>query len=137
MIKEKDKKIIDDFLKEQNFDFDKYDDFIEYIQARGMLNDDNMGVLDKVAFTKPNLKKVYSEFINPIKRITSRFKLTYKQLAELTGYTESSLNTIASTGAVGNNLMKTLALLEENAKLKEKVKEFETLLQTFSKLLKA
>ena len=30
--------------------------------------------------------------------------------------------------------MKTLALLEENAKLKEKVKEFEKLLQTFSKL---
>ncbi|WP_297916843.1 hypothetical protein [uncultured Campylobacter sp.] len=122
MLNEKDKKIIDDFLTEQGFDFSKYDDFIEYIQARGMLNK-NIKLIDKLFFTKPNLKRLYQEFNNPIKRVCKQYKLSYKELSALIGYGEYSLKTIASTGAVRESLEKSLQLLMENMKLKEKLNE--------------
>ena len=77
MLNEKDKKIIDDFLTEQGFDFSKYDDFIEYIQARGMLNKET-SLIDKVYFDIPNLMSMYKDYINPIKRICKQYKILIK-----------------------------------------------------------
>ena len=121
MINEKDKKIIDKFLKEQNFDFDKYDDFIEYIQARGMLND-NVKLLDKVFFTQANLNKLYSDYINPIRRVAKQFGFTYKELAEKIGYSESGLKNVITNKKISEPMKKSLELLIENAELKHKLK---------------
>ena len=122
MINEKDKKIIDDFLKEQNFNFDEYDDFIEYIQARGMLNDD-ISFIDKIFFTLSNLQKLYLEYINPVKRVLRTFDLTYKELAEKIGYTENGLKNAVSKNKITLQLETALILLVKNYELQNKVKE--------------
>lgn len=135
MISEKDKKTIDEFLEEQGFDFNNYDDFIEYIQARGMLND-KIGFMDKLFFTKINLKGLYEEYINPIKRVCKQYNLSYRELSDLIGFNESSIRTIASNGAVTTTLLKSLELLKENIKLKEKLNEIIKINETLKELLK-
>ncbi|MDA3048225.1 hypothetical protein [Campylobacter sp. JMF_08 NE1] len=117
MINEKDKKIIDDFLKEQNFNFDEYDDFIEYIQARGMLNQDKKWV-DRIVFTMQNLKKLYFEYVNPVKKISKKLGMNYKELAEQIGYTEAGIRNAVSKDKISEQLKRTLELLLEN-KLKK------------------
>lgn len=134
MLNEKDKKIIDDFLTEQGFDFSKYDDFIEYIQARGMLNKET-SLIDKVYFDIPNLMSMYKDYINPIKRICKQYKISYKTLSGLIGYNESSLKTVASNGLVSENLLKSLELLRENIELKRRLNEANKVYETIKKLL--
>lgn len=129
MITEKDKKTIDNFLTEQDFDFSKYDNFIEYIQARGMLNKD-VGSIDI-----KDIYRMYKDYINPIKRICKQYKISYKTLSELIGYNESSLKTVASNGLVSENLLKSLQLLEENYKLKEIIIEKDRTIANFKEIL--
>ena len=116
MIKEKDKKIIDDFLKEQNFNFDEYDEFIKYIQEMGALNT-KVNLLDKVFFTKTNLKQLYKRYLNPVSKTAKILGLTYKELGEKIGYTERGIQNAITKGAISNNMIKSLELLIENEKL--------------------
>lgn len=119
-IDEKSKNIIIEFLKEQEFDFSNFDDFIEYIQFRGMLNK-NVKVVDKVIFTKANLKKLYEEYINPIKKTAKILQVNYKQLAEITGYSENGLKNASYRNTFTEQLRITLDLLIENHKLKKQL----------------
>ncbi|MFY4690393.1 helix-turn-helix domain-containing protein [Campylobacter jejuni] len=61
--------------------------------------------------------------------------LTYKQLGELIGYSESSLKSILTTGKVSENLEKSIKLLMENQVLKLKLKEMDNLKNTLKALL--
>ncbi|MDA3047297.1 MULTISPECIES: hypothetical protein [unclassified Campylobacter] len=135
MINEKDKKIIDDFLKEQNFNFDEYDDFIEYIQARGMLNDKKK-ILDKVFFTKANLEVLYLEFLNPIKRVSKFLRLKYKELSQLTGYTEGAFKNAVARGEVSEPMEKALFLLLKIHKLEQKLSDKDIVISNLKKVLK-
>lgn len=135
MINEKYKKIIDDFLKEQNFNFDEYDDFIEYIQARGMLNDKKK-ILDKVFFTKANLEVLYLEFLSPIKRVSKFLKLTYNQLGERTGYTEGAFKSAINKGEISEPMKKALFLLLEIHKLNNEILERDKKIESYKILLK-
>ncbi|HEF3273977.1 TPA: transcriptional regulator, partial [Campylobacter coli] len=61
--------------------------------------------------------------------------LTYKQLGELIGYSESSLKSILTTGKISENLEKSIKLLIENRDLKLKLKEMDNLKNTLKTLL--
>lgn len=117
LIDEKSKNIIVEFLKEQEFDFSNFDDFIEYIQFRGMLNQ-NVKVVDKVVFTKANLARLLEEYNNPIKKTAKILQVNYKQLAEITGYSENGLKNASYRNTFTNQLKITLDLLVQNHKLK-------------------
>lgn len=135
MISEKDKKIIDDFLKEQNFNFDEYDEFIEYMQSMGMLNDD-IGILNKRFFTKSNLKIMYERYKNPIKRVSKELGFTYKELAEQIGYTEGGLKTAIAKGNISEPMKKALELLVENYKLRSVIVEKDKKIENLTDILK-
>ncbi|MDU5325755.1 hypothetical protein [Campylobacter ureolyticus] len=126
----KSKNIIVEFLKEQEFDFSNFDDFIEYIQFRGMLNQ-NVKAIDKIIFTKANLRKLYAEYINPIKKTSKLLKLNYEELSEKMGYTKNGIQSATSKNIFSEPLKKTLELILENEKLK---KENETLKNKFKEL---
>lgn len=72
---------------------------------------------------------------NLIKKSCKELNLTYKQLGELIGYSEASLKTIVSKGAISENLTKSIELLKENIELKNKLSEVETLKNTLKNLL--
>lgn len=120
LIDEKSKNIIVEFLKEQEFDFSNFDDFIEYIQFRGMLNQ-NVKAIDKIIFTKANLRKLYAEYINPIKKTAKILGINYKELAKITGYSENGLKNASYRNTFTEQLKITLDLLLENHKLKKQL----------------
>lgn len=138
LIDEKSKNIIVEFLKEQEFDFSNFDDFIEYIQFRGMLNKETK-TIDRIIFTKANLRKLFNEYINPIKKTAKILGINYKQLAEITGYSENGLKN-ASYRNITEQLKITLDLLLENHKLKKQLSEqnksIDNLKNAFIKLTK-
>lgn len=117
---ENDKQMIDEFLKQQGFEFKQYDDFIDYITRRGMLNE-SVGITSKIFFTKPNLSVLYSEFINPIKRVSKLLKLTYKELSKLTGYTEGAFKSAISKGEISEPMRQSLFMLLQIDKLQSQL----------------
>lgn len=72
---------------------------------------------------------------NLIKQTCKELGLTYKQLGELIGYSESALKTISSTNKISRNLEKSILLLYQIKELKEKNTEIENLKNTLKKLL--
>ena len=124
----KHKKDIDNFLEEQSFDFKNYDDFIEYIQLRGMINS-NIKAINRIIFTKANLKKIYQEYENPIKKFCKEQNLTYKQLGELIGYGEEAISKASRTGNISLQLKTALNLFKENIELKKQIKALKTLIK--------
>jgi|GEM_PF-2421342 len=56
-----------------------------------------------------------------VKQVCKELKLTYRQLGEIIGYEEKSLNVIASTGKISEPIKKALKLLIENEKLKKQL----------------
>ena len=135
MISNNDKIVIEKFLKEQGFDFNEYDEFIAYIQSRGMLNE-NVSKLHKIYFTKANLKGLYKEYINPIRRISKQLKLTYKELGERTGYTEGAFKNAISKDKVSEPMKKALFLLLEIDKLNNVISENDKKIESYKTLLK-
>lgn len=136
-IDEKSKNIIVEFLKEQKFDFSNFSDFVEYIQFRGMLNKETKAI-DRIIFTKANLRKLYEEYINPIKKTSKLLKLNYEELSQKMGYTKNGIQSAASKNIFSEPLKKTLELIlenkklkEENKKLKNKFKELENKMKNF------
>lgn len=111
---------IEAFLKEQNFDFDQYENFIEYLKSRGVIADNEISFTQK-PLKRENLEKIYQEYINPIKRVSKQLNLTYKELAEQIGYSESGLKNAIFSGKTSNSLLKALELLVQNCELKRKL----------------
>lgn len=124
MITEKNKKIIDNLMKEQNFDFkeNEYENFMEYVQERLIL--------------KMNLKRLYSEFKNPVKKTLKNLNLTYKELSEQIGYTEAGLKNAVSKNKITLQLEKAVNLLVENYKLKMIILEKDKEIENYKKILK-
>ena len=72
---------------------------------------------------------------NLIKRTCKQLGLTYKQLGELIGYSESALNNAARQDKISEPLTFAINLYLENLKLKEELKDFRTLKDILSKIL--
>ena len=71
---------------------------------------------------------------NIIKRVCKELGLTYKELGEKIGYSESNINKVASTGQISNQLKKAIEMYLENLELKKQIKtckELQTLLKSF------
>ena len=64
---------------------------------------------------------------NIIKKTCKELGLTYKQLGEKIGVKESTLNKLASTGEISEQIEAAIKLYIENEELKSKVEEIETL----------
>ncbi len=64
---------------------------------------------------------------NLIKQTCKELGLTYKQLSELIGYSESALNNSARQDKISEPLKKAIELYLENLELKKELEDFRTL----------
>lgn len=72
---------------------------------------------------------------NLIKKTCKELGLTYRELGEAIGYSEGTLKTIASTGNISENLLKSISLLKANRDLERRLQEVEELKSILKKLL--
>lgn len=81
-------------------------------------------------------EKLYKE-LNPniIKKVCRDLDLTYKKLALEIGYKPDTINKSASTGKVSEQLQKAIEMYLENLRLKDKLKDFDIMKETFKKIL--
>lgn len=80
--------------------------------------------------------KLY-ESLNPnlIKQVCKDLNLTYKKLSYELGYKPDTINKAASTGKVSDQLNKAIELYLENLRLKEELKDLETIKQTLQNVM--
>ncbi len=71
---------------------------------------------------------------NIVKKVCKDLGLTYKQLGEAIGYSESNINKVASTGQVSNQLKRAIELYLENLELQNKMKDCEDLQNILKRL---
>jgi len=64
---------------------------------------------------------------NLIKQTCKNLGLTYKELGNAIGVKESTLNKLASTGEISEQIRKAIELYLENQQLKKKLNDVETL----------
>ncbi len=64
---------------------------------------------------------------NLIKQTCKELNLTYKQLGELIGYSESALNNVARQEKISEPLKRAIELYLENLKLQQELSDFRTL----------
>lgn len=70
-----------------------------------------------------------------LKAFCKEQNLTYKEFAELVGYTEAGIKTIVSRDEISENLEKSVGLLKKNFELEAKLKDVENLKTTLKNLL--
>lgn len=77
------------------------------------------------------------EDLNPnlIKQVCKDLGLTYKNLSYELGYKPDTINKAASTGKVSDQLRKAIDLYLENLRLKEELKDLETIKQTLQNVM--
>ncbi len=73
---------------------------------------------------------------NIVKKTCKELGLTYKQLGEVIGYSESNLNKVASTGQVSNQLSRVIELYLENQELKKELENSNKIKSTLKEWLK-
>ena len=64
---------------------------------------------------------------NIVKRVCKEIGLTYKQLGEAIGYSESALNNAARQEKISEPLKRAVELYLENLKLQQELADFKTL----------
>ena len=81
-------------------------------------------------------EKLYED-LNPnlIKQVCKDLNLTYKKLAYELGYKPDTINKAASTGKVSDQLNKAIELYLENLRLKEELKDLDTIRQTLQHVM--
>lgn len=70
---------------------------------------------------------------NIVKKTCKELNLTYKQLGELIGYSESALNSAARQEKISEPLKKAIELYIENLKLHQELKDFKLLKEILSR----
>ena len=64
---------------------------------------------------------------NIVKKVCKDLGMTYRELGEAIGVKESTLNKLASTGEISEQIRKAIELYLENQQLKSKLNDIETL----------
>lgn len=64
---------------------------------------------------------------NLIKKTCKELNLTYKQLGELVGYSESAINNASRQEKISEPLTRAIELYAENLKLRKELADFHTL----------
>ncbi len=123
MMTEEQKIIIDEELKRISANLgDNYDNFIEYCKNRGLFGDD-VPFYNRAIFTRPNIRKLYKEFLSPIKQASKLLGLTYKELGEQIGYSESTLTNAVVKDKISTPMIKAIELLIEIHRLRNELKK--------------
>lgn len=73
---------------------------------------------------------------NLIKTTCKELGLTYKELGELIGYSESAIKSAIQKDIVSEPMQKAIELYKQNLKLQEQNKEFEVFKEFFKNILK-
>lgn len=73
---------------------------------------------------------------NIVKDTCKELGMTYKELGEAIGVKESTLNKIASTGVVSDQIQKAISLYLETIELKKQLKDCDVLKQALKNLIK-
>ena len=97
-------------IKEKGMNKEECDDFIAYCKERGMLNEDST-IMTKVPYTKSNCEKLYKENQHLVKKTSKLLGLTYKELAELIGYTEGGLRSAVNKNELSLSMQKSLEMI--------------------------
>ena len=74
--------------------------------------------------------------IHLVKRISKELGLTYKELGEKIGYSESSLRKTVSNNTVSSQLKTAIELYLDNLKLQKELNEMEEFKSTFRTFIK-
>jgi len=72
---------------------------------------------------------------NIVKKVCRELGLTYRELGERIGYSESAIKMAASTGKISEPLKKAIELYLENLELKEKLKKSNLIKETLKEWL--
>lgn len=149
---EKQKKIIDFYKKQhkveihpifkdswffENFEqrvkegYRKENEFEEYF--RDLMNDKTIVISDSPTITKEHT--YYAEDSNIVKIVCKDLNLTYKQLAEAIGYSESAVNN-ASRAEISKAMQKVIELYIENLELKKDIENSNKIKSTLKEWLK-
>lgn len=70
---------------------------------------------------------------NLIKQTCKELGLTYRELGELIGYSESAINNASRQAKISEPLTKAILLYRENLELKKELQDFRTLKEILSK----
>lgn len=73
---------------------------------------------------------------NLIKKVCKELNLTYKQLGELIGYSEATLNKNASTGQISRAIEVAINLYLDNLKLRKELAKFTQLKELLKDITK-
>ena len=122
MMTDEQKNIINEELKKIGAKINNYDEFIEYCKNRGLFGDD-VPFYNRVIFTRQNVRKLYKEFLSPIKQASKLLGITYKELGEIIGYSESTLTNAVVKDKISTPMIKAIQLALENHKLKNELKK--------------
>ena len=74
--------------------------------------------------------------VHLVKKVSKELGLTYKELGEKIGYSESSLRKTVSNNTVSSQLKTAIQLYLDNRKLKQEIDELEDFKNTFRTFLK-
>ena len=74
--------------------------------------------------------------VHLVKKVSKELGLTYKELAEKIGYSESSLRKTVSNNTLSSQLETAIQLYLDNLKLKEELEEMEEFKDTFRTFIK-
>ena len=96
---------------------------------------DDVPFYNRVVFTRLNVRKLYKEFLSPIKQASKLLGLTYKELGEIIGYSESALTAAVVKDKISTPMIKAIELLLENHKLKDNMKLYSKYSEVFDKKL--
>ena len=72
---------------------------------------------------------------NIVKKVCKELGLTYRELGERIGVSESSLRSAASTGKISNQVKKAIELFVELQNTKQQLKDYEELQKLLKKML--
>lgn len=113
--------IIDEELKRVGANLgDNYDNFIEYCKNRGLFGNDTT-YRSIGCFSRENIRKLYKEFLNPIRQIRGLLGISYKELGEEIGYTGSSINNAVHRCELSIPMQKAIELFLKNYDLKKEL----------------
>ncbi|WP_258239442.1 hypothetical protein [Arcobacter sp. LA11] len=81
-------------------------------------------------------EEVYQElYPNIVKAVCKDLNITYKVLAQEIGYKADTINKAASTNKISEQIYRAIEMYLENLRLKEELKDFETMRMTLRKIL--
>ena len=102
-------------------------------------NKNFLKMLEDKAICDENTEKIMKEFDsidNIVKHTCKELGLTYKELGEAIGVKESTLNKIASTGVISEQITKAILLYLETLELKKQLEDCDILKKALKNLVK-